>query len=310
MRSKMRILFIVPILLSLQSLAFAWDDLGHQVVAYMAYKKLTPETQAKINRLLDPGETLMMASNWPDKVKKTTKWSFTAPFHFANSEENRDYLESKPASEGDAIRALLKFEKILKNKESSNEQKKIALRFVTHIIGDIHQPLHAGHDSDAGGNKIIVDFFDENIRTDLNLEGKPDGRPINLHVIWDYNIINEDIKRNCPNSKSGPAFKSYAECLNSSSVFYLTPDKSNSIKWLEESSSLLNVVYSFKENKIDEVYYQKAIKIIRKRLLLAANRLALRLEKNLNDMPETTLTEIQTILLKVFGEEAMLFRVF
>jgi hypothetical protein len=275
----------------------------------MAWKKLGPTTQAQISKILDPKETLMMASNWPDKVKRTSQWKFSAPFHYVDSDDHSDYLHSKPAVDGDAIRALVRYENVLKDKKSTAEQRKMALRFITHIIGDIHQPLHAGFHSDTGGNQVIVSFFGQQTRTDLTVEGVPDGRPINLHVVWDYNIIEEDIKRNCPNTSKDPAYIAYSKCLNDSLV--INPDKTNSLSWIKESSSYLKTVYSLSNNTIDEAYYKKSVKIIRERLKLAANRLALRLEEDLADSSSSpNLTKTQEILIKVFGKEAMLFKLF
>ncbi|KAI9077405.1 hypothetical protein K1719_040608 [Acacia pycnantha] len=61
---------------------------------------------------------------------------------------------------------------------SSNSDSKYnltqALLFLSHFIGDIHQPLHVGFTSDRGGNTIDVHWFT---------------RKTNLHHVWDDNII-------------------------------------------------------------------------------------------------------------------------
>ncbi|KAG8382886.1 hypothetical protein BUALT_Bualt05G0125900 [Buddleja alternifolia] len=52
-----------------------------------------------------------------------------------------------------------------------------ALLFLSHFIGDIHQPLHVGFRSDKGGNTIKVTWFN---RKDV------------LHHVWDTDLIKRE----------------------------------------------------------------------------------------------------------------------
>ncbi len=63
---------------------------------------------------------------------------------------------------------------VLADKNASKEEKQLALKLLVHFVGDIHQPMHMGHLSDLGGNRIKVKFF---------------GRNRNLHGIWDTDIV-------------------------------------------------------------------------------------------------------------------------
>src|SRR5512132_306726 len=54
------------------------------------------------------------------------------------------------------------------------QARRLALRFVTHLIGDIHQPLHASFAEDRGGNSVDVRF---------------NGRKENLHSLWDTALV-------------------------------------------------------------------------------------------------------------------------
>ena len=47
---------------------------------------------------------------------------------------------------------------ILKDINASREMKMIALRFLIHVVGDIHQPLHVGNGYDRGGNVCQVKY--------------------------------------------------------------------------------------------------------------------------------------------------------
>ena len=63
---------------------------------------------------------------------------------------------------------------VLKSPDAPRNEKRIALRFVAHLVGDIHQPLHAGFAEDRGGNSVDVRF---------------NGRKMNLHSLWDTALV-------------------------------------------------------------------------------------------------------------------------
>jgi hypothetical protein len=63
---------------------------------------------------------------------------------------------------------------VLKSPDAPLNEKRTALRFVAHLVGDIHQPLHAGFAEDRGGNSVDVRF---------------NGRKENLHSLWDTALV-------------------------------------------------------------------------------------------------------------------------
>jgi hypothetical protein len=63
---------------------------------------------------------------------------------------------------------------VLKSADAPRSEKRIALRFVAHLVGDIHQPLHAGFAEDRGNNSVDVRF---------------NGRKTNLHTLWDTGLV-------------------------------------------------------------------------------------------------------------------------
>ena len=69
---------------------------------------------------------------------------------------------------------IAEFRDLLKNSSASLEARLEALKFITHFIGDLHQPLHVSDDHDRGGNEVHVRFF---------------GKSMNLHSVWDAGII-------------------------------------------------------------------------------------------------------------------------
>ena len=74
----------------------------------------------------------------------------------------------------DAVTALARFAETLRDPTASAADKRLALRFTIHIIGDLHQPLHAGRPGDRGGNNVKVTWF---------------GEQTNLHSVWDSGMI-------------------------------------------------------------------------------------------------------------------------
>jgi hypothetical protein len=63
---------------------------------------------------------------------------------------------------------------VLKSPDAPRNEKRTALRFVAPLVGDIHQPLHAGFAEDRGGNSVDVRFK---------------GRKENLHSLWDTALV-------------------------------------------------------------------------------------------------------------------------
>ena len=153
--------------------ALAWGKTGHRVVAAIADTQLSGLARAHIEEILGPGESLDEAANWPDEMRSASGqfWQKTSvPWHYMDF--NGVIYDHAPP-EGDALEALNRFTAVLKDPGASLLDKQLALRFVVHLVGDLHQPLHVGRVGDEGGNKIKVTFF---------------GKPSNLHVVWDSGL--------------------------------------------------------------------------------------------------------------------------
>ena len=161
----------------LASPALAWGKTGHRVVAAIAETKLSGLSRAKIEEILDPGESLDEAANWPDEMRAAPGefWQKTAtPWHYVTL-KGTVYDHAPP--DGDALEALGRFSKILQDPNASRQDKRTALRFVIHLVGDLHQPLHVGKCCDRGGNEVKVSFF---------------GKPTNLHSVWDSLLVDDE----------------------------------------------------------------------------------------------------------------------
>jgi hypothetical protein len=138
--------------------ALSWGQTGHRVTGAIAEQNLSGLARARIRTILGD-ESLAEASTWPDEMRSDPAefWQKTAnPWHYVTVPRGRTYREVGPPPEGDAASALQRFAATLRDPNASREQKQLALRFTVHIIGDLHQPLHAGNATDRGGNDVKV----------------------------------------------------------------------------------------------------------------------------------------------------------
>ncbi|MGQ8364599.1 S1/P1 nuclease [Glaciecola sp. 1036] len=173
---KTRILLPALLLLVTSQQVMAWGLTGHRVTGKIAENYLTPEAKAMVQQIL-PNESLAEASTYADDERSNPAefWQKTAnPFHYVTVPPDTLYGESEIPAEGDAVTALAMFTKTLKKPTSTLEEKQLALRFIIHLIGDLHQPLHAGNGSDRGGNDVKLEFF---------------WNKTNLHSVWDSGMI-------------------------------------------------------------------------------------------------------------------------
>ena len=160
--------------LSLTSLnAFAWGPTGHRVVGAVAERYLEPAIAVKIQKILE-GQTLSRVSNWSDEIKSEPEtYSHTYNWHYTDWKDE-DHQHDETNSSGKLMTAIKEQMAILKDEKSTLESKNFALKFIVHLVGDLHQPLHVGNGLDQGGNKCRVTFHK---------------KEMNLHQLWDEAMI-------------------------------------------------------------------------------------------------------------------------
>lgn len=172
-----RKIIVLIIFISFHLPALAWGPSGHRVVGEIADHYLSRKARREISRLLGH-ESMAMASTWADFVRSDPAYDHTAPWHYVNAPDGLDRGEFaaaiKSIEQPNAYNMLLKLGDDLKDPDKSKEEKIFALKFIIHIIGDMHQPMHVGRAEDLGGNRVRVTWFKE---------------PINLHRVWDENLI-------------------------------------------------------------------------------------------------------------------------
>ncbi|TIX50728.1 S1/P1 nuclease [Alteraurantiacibacter aquimixticola] len=156
--------------------ALAWGPIGHRTSAEIAENNISGHTRAKIAEILGH-EGLPEASTAPDEERSNPDvfWQEVAsPFHYVTLPPGQVAEDIVHPPEGDALTALDRFAATLRDDNASQEDKAVALRFIVHLVADLHQPLHAGSGTDRGGNDFIVSWFDT---------------PTNLHWVWDEGMI-------------------------------------------------------------------------------------------------------------------------
>lgn len=157
----------------LSSASFAWGPTGHRIVGEIAQNHLKLLTKRRVKKLLD-GESLARVSNWPDKIKSDPdNFGHTFNWHYTDwPDTNTSY--NRTDNNGLLVASIENNLNILKNKKAAKKDRAFALKFLVHLVGDIHQPLHVGNGLDRGGNRCRVIY---------------QGEETNLHKLWDEKII-------------------------------------------------------------------------------------------------------------------------
>ena len=190
----------VLVLLFWPTAAHAWGCKGHQTVALIAEKHLTPEARQWVLKLLsenqiDPKlnrycggasrDVMADAATWADDVRGERK---NGPWHYIDIPRRspRGPLEPFCRQEGCVTRAISEQLVILKDPKADAAKRAEALRYIIHFVGDLHQPLHTTTNADEGGNCVPVKYFRRSPH-EHNHSFSP-----NLHSIWDTAILERD----------------------------------------------------------------------------------------------------------------------
>lgn len=218
----------------------AWGMTGHRVVAQIADQNIKSSTRKKINKLLDNMPVAYWA-NWPDFIKsdKTGEYDHTHIWHYVNAPGNlskEDFIAYiKNVKQDNIYKEITLLERTIADKVSSVEQKRVALYFLVHLMGDAHQPMHVGREEDLGGNRISVLWFNDKS---------------NLHAVWDGKLI--DYMKY--------SYTEYANLLNTISKEKKKTLQAGTLEdWLYESHCVANEIYSSVNNE-DRLSFDYAYK--------------------------------------------------
>lgn len=183
--------------------ACAWGDEGHRIVAQIAEHYLKPAVRARVQALLATDSSglvedrsIASEATWADRYRDSdrngarVRYEHTYRWHFIDLDLQRPDLglacfgqpsppQGLPASEGPArdciVEKVEQFRQELASPATSPQERRLALQFLLHLVGDLHQPLHACTDHDHGGNQIHISVAGERAR--------------NLHAYWDVAAV-------------------------------------------------------------------------------------------------------------------------
>lgn len=241
--------------------ALAWSAFGHRLVALLAYDQLSPPAKAQVDALLalEPGADIGTIAPWPDEIRSNPGYENTGPFHYVNFRDGScQYVAARDCPGGACIiDALSRYLAVLGDAEKPAGERLEALKFVVHLVGDAHQPLHAGNRDDRGGNRF---------QTRVGSEGT------NLHAVWDFHVLNS----------AGLGLDDYRQRL-AARVAQTPAAALDVVAWTEASCRVLDAdrLYPPRPGKLPKGYLERMRPVAQAQIVLGASRLAGTLEQAL-----------------------------
>jgi hypothetical protein len=150
-----------------------WGQNGHRATGKIAENHLNKRAKKKIDKLLK-GQSLAFVSTYADEIKSDRAYRKYYSWHYVNMGLEESYADATKNPKGDIVTGINKCIEVLKDDNSSDEDKSFHLKMLVHFVGDLHQPMHIGQKEDKGGNAIQVEWF---------------GKGTNLHAVWDTKMI-------------------------------------------------------------------------------------------------------------------------
>lgn len=244
------------------SLAFAWGGDGHRIIAAVAYSQLTEPARIHLHALV-PGSDLTDQATWLDENRLALMRSVPGSdqWHYEGIPVCGNH---PPACAQGACAApqLERWIRVLSDTSQPKETRVFALRVVVHLVGDIHQPLHAADDGDRGGNDVRIGSY-------------------SLHGEWDSGLVKRLFR--------GASWQQYAENLSARILGGNVRqgwDQGRPDDWLRESNALAKrVAYGLLPgfscgapypgiSRLPKEYVDRALPVVDEQLGKAGTRLA------------------------------------
>ena len=277
-------IFIAPEIL------LAWGDRGHEITGVIAYARLTAPVKRQVDTMLAADRDTLTAKDfvrrttWADEYRDSDRLSTkkryetTRNWHFVNidiasgridSACNRKLPPGIAASAGPAKACIIdkveQFAAELREKSNAENEKLLALKFLLHLVGDLHHPLHTADNRDRGGNDVTVVFGQR-------------ARRESLHSYWDNYLV----QRLGSNARAAGASLDRQITRAKTDAWA----KGTPVDWAKESfNQAKTVAYDFTGQqklsgaqggavRLNTAYEQRAIPIVREQLSKAGVRLA------------------------------------
>jgi len=267
---RTRVLFVTLLTAAAMPLpAFAWGNPGHEIIARVAQNRLSTAARNRALALLrsDPDcratpatRNFAQVAALPDAFRNPEGGQVTRDWHFVNIDiANPAYVESRDCPSGDCvIRRVDRMVEMLNDSSRSRCQRKDALIYLIHFVGDLHQPFHCGFghlangEPDRGANSVNV-----TIRNRRN----------NLHSVWDSTLI--DLQGRTITTWVNHIANDVIPGLDSADVA-----ETRVAEWANESHRVAIDKHVTNDTVLDQDYIDDSTPIIDERLALAAVRLA------------------------------------
>ena len=232
---------------------FGWGGKGHYVIASIAEVHLKGKAKKEVRKLLG-GHTMVYYATWMDEIRYDSIYAHTASWHYANVDEGKTYETMERQAGGDVVTATTLAIEQLKNKTLPDSIRSMYLKFLIHLVGDMHCPMHAGRLVDRGGNDYPVVWK---------------GTKTNLHRVWDDLII-EDAKR-----WNSIEWATYID-LDINKKQRQKIEAGSPLDWFKETVALAGDIYKHtpENQEIPSSYTRKYTPLLEKQFLKAGYRLA------------------------------------
>ncbi|MGH1485905.1 MAG: S1/P1 nuclease [Cellvibrionaceae bacterium] len=256
---------------------YAWGPLGHLSICDAAWRSSQVEIQKQLSATAKRMgyKTFAESCLWPDKIRKQKRYSWSGPLHYMNLRRGDTVIGSSPCngstgySEKDrpqcVMSAIAYYQQRWLTPTLSIEERDEALLFMSHFVGDIHQPLHVSYADDRGGTQRQVIF---------------NGKLTSLHRLWDGDILY------CGTRAS---WRTLGKQLYRQHKQYSLEGRSSPEDWASESFALTRSVYAGLPKTLSADYCKQFHPVAMTRLALASVRLSTLLNKKLNTELNTTL---------------------
>ena len=194
--------------MALPAEVLAWGDEGHRVIALIATHFLMPPVRKRLDAILATdvddltAHDIVAAATWADRFRDSDRdttrlrYAATQAWHFVNIDLSaqdidaacfgRPMLAAATLASAGVARACVvdkieQFAAELHSPATAPAERLLAAKFLLHLVGDLHQPLHAGNDADAGGNGKPVRVAG----------GVTPMLPCSLHHYWDVELVRQ-----------------------------------------------------------------------------------------------------------------------
>jgi hypothetical protein len=293
------------------SLALAWGPVGHAVIGELVENALLkhdtglrtlltrfqhPTQRQQVQQALlgieppAPGEALRLLANWPDIQRgEPGMLPFDRQRHYVNLPHHAKYNRRRYCPDGVcSLETLLHQRTILEDRQAPLPQRAVALAWVVHLVGDMHQPLHAGTEEDRGGNLTCTAWLGEASQL-IDIDGQKKCSGENLHAVWDSKMLEAVTGVSHPDNITALS-REFARLLppiqGAEPVLRArTAAEWRTVveRWHNETQALILQTGLYpSDNSISERYIQQHYRTLRRQVLRAAVRLAALLQRTLN----------------------------